>query len=275
MMMAFNSRSTRLLVAVVVLLAGFVTSGEPVYAQAPGRDPQAVAGTNPRKTFLDWGLPAVFVASTLVIPSRSHCVWCDRDSRGIDALNGFDRSVRSSLRWDNIRAADKLSWITEFSPLVLLVGVNRDRVRETALPVFQAFGTTYFVTHVVKVVAARERPIVHFGGTVPNGANASFFSGHSSGAFSVVFALARVNADRDDPSTKWIWMAGVPLAAATGYLRVAADKHYVTDVLTGAAVGAALGWSIPMWWRRSGKSGARIVPTALPGGANLSVTWRW
>ena len=274
-MMSFNRRRTRLSVSVVVLLAGVVTGGEPVYAQTPASDPQAVASANSRHAVLDWAVPSVLVGSTLVIPSPSTCRWCDRDSLGSDTLNGFDRSVRSSLRWDNIGVADKLSWVTEFSPVLLLVGLNRDRLRETTLPVFQAFGTTYFVTHIAKVVAARERPIAHFGGTLPHGANASFFSGHSSGAFSLVFALARVNSDRDDPSTKWIWMAGVPLAAATGYLRVAADKHYLTDVLTGAAVGAALGWSIPGWWGRPGTSETRVVPGALPGGANLSVTWRW
>ena len=42
-----------------------------------------------------------------------------------------------------------------------------------------------------------------------------------------------------------MWAAGLTLATLTGYLREAADKHYLSDVLTGAAVGAAVGWAIP------------------------------
>jgi hypothetical protein len=35
------------------------------------------------------------------------------------------------------------------------------------------------------------------------------------------------------------------LAAATGYLRIAADSHYFSDVLVGAAVGTAVGLLVP------------------------------
>lgn len=268
-------REMRLFASIVVVIGGLLAGGQTVDAQTPGNSPQAVASAKSTRPLFDWGLPAVLIGSTIAIPSPNECRWCDRDSLGRDALNGFDRSARSSLRWNNTDTANTLSWVTEFTPLALLVGLNKDRLRETALPVFEAFGTTYFVTHIGKVAAARERPVVHFGGNVSHGANASFFSGHSSSAFSLVFALARVNSDRDDPNTKWIWMAGVPLAATTGYLRVAADKHYMTDVLIGAAVGASLGWWIPGWWGPSGTSGASVVPTVLPGGANLSVSWRW
>ena len=35
------------------------------------------------------------------------------------------------------------------------------------------------------------------------------------------------------------------LAATTGALRVAAHKHFPTDVLAGAALGSAIGWFVP------------------------------
>jgi membrane-associated phospholipid phosphatase len=34
--------------------------------------------------------------------------------------------------------------------------------------------------------------------------------------------------------------------AATGYLRIAADRHYATDVLAGAAVGTGVGLGWPL-----------------------------
>jgi len=33
--------------------------------------------------------------------------------------------------------------------------------------------------------------------------------------------------------------------AATACLRIAADRHYATDVLSGAAVGSAIGFTVP------------------------------
>ena len=38
---------------------------------------------------------------------------------------------------------------------------------------------------------------------------------------------------------------GFTLAAGVGYLRIAADQHYLTDILVGAAVGGLMGWAIP------------------------------
>ena len=42
-----------------------------------------------------------------------------------------------------------------------------------------------------------------------------------------------------------MWAGGFTLAAVTGYLRIAADKHYFTDVLTGAGIGVLGGLLVP------------------------------
>jgi membrane-associated phospholipid phosphatase len=265
----------RQLVAAAVVGAVWLAGGHRANAQAASPASHAASRATPTHPLIDWGLPAVFIGSTFAIGPPDHCRWCDRDDAGRDTLNGFDRRVRSSLRWQHTGTASTVSWVTEFAPVGLLLSLNHDRLVETALPVFQAFGTTYALTHIAKVAAGRQRPVVHFGGAPPDDANASFFSGHSSGAFSTVFALARVNADRDDPHTTWVWLVGVPLAASTAYLRVAADKHYATDVLTGAAVGAATGWWLPGVWGPSGGARPSIVPSALPGGGQLSLGWQW
>jgi membrane-associated phospholipid phosphatase len=48
-------------------------------------------------------------------------------------------------------------------------------------------------------------------------------------------------------------------------LRIAADRHYFTDVLTGTAVGVGAGLLIPRWMRHRGVA---IVPT--PGGVAIA-----
>jgi len=66
--------------------------------------------------------------------------------------------------------------------------------------------------------------------TRPDGSDQlSFFSEHTALAF---------------VSTGWALQVSIPLGAATGYGRLAANRHYPTDVLTGAGVGSAVAWGI-------------------------------
>lgn len=59
----------------------------------------------------------------------------------------------------------------------------------------------------------------------PDGSDTkSFFSMHTALAFS---------------ASGWKFEVGIPIAAGVGYGRMAADKHYLTDVLAGAAAGFA------------------------------------
>ncbi|HWU88399.1 MAG TPA: phosphatase PAP2 family protein, partial [Kofleriaceae bacterium] len=56
-----------------------------------------------------------------------------------------------------------------------------------------------------------------------------------------------------------IWCAGLSIAATTAYLRMAADRHYFTDVIAGSAAGALGAVLIP---RLTGSlpAGAAVVP---------------
>ena len=74
----------------------------------------------------------------------------------------------------------------------------------------------------IKRLVQRQRPCAPACGLEQ--ADASFLSGHTALAFSTTGTQIQIT---------------VPLAASTGYLRVAAKKHWVTDVLAGAAVGWA------------------------------------
>ena len=58
-----------------------------------------------------------------------------------------------------------------------------------------------------------------------------------------------------------LWVSGLSLAAVTAYFRIAGDKHYLSDVVTGSAVGVVSGLTIP----RLMEHDVAVVPT--PGGA--------
>jgi membrane-associated phospholipid phosphatase len=68
-------------------------------------------------------------------------------------------------------------------------------------------------------------------------------------------------------SAPWVWGVGMTVAGATGYLRIAGDKHYLTDVLVGAATGVAAGIALPRLMHP--KEGA---PASSPGAAAMKLT---
>jgi membrane-associated phospholipid phosphatase len=63
----------------------------------------------------------------------------------------------------------------------------------------------------------------------------------------------------------------------TGYLRIAADRHYFTDVLVAAVVGAGAGVGIPFAHLLPQPRGVTLHVSTLPfsGGAGLVLAGRW
>ena len=87
-------------------------------------------------------------------------------------------------------------------------------------------------------------------------ASGSFYSGHSSAAFSVA-VFSSVWFSEVYPHSRWrswVWAGSLSLAALTAGLRVVAGKHYPSDVIVGALVGGLIGWAVPMWHQRDSKS---------------------
>ena len=111
----------------------------------------------------------------------------------------------------------------------------------------------------------------------------SFYSGHSSFSFSMATAYSYLFMRRH-PGSKLVipvWVISEGLAATTAALRVVAGKHFVTDVLTGAAVGAAIGVLIPYLHARilperiaalSGQQRFSVSPQVFLGGGGLLLT---
>lgn len=131
------------------------------------------------------------------------------------------------------------------------------------------------LTEVVKVAARRPRPYVYAGRTGAIGDDLSFFSGHTSLVAASAMAAARTwDLAHDESPAQRVVVYGVPvgLTAATASLRVAAGKHWPSDVLVGAAVGGTVGWLVPELHRES-----RVEAPAPASGARhppmIGYTW--
>jgi membrane-associated phospholipid phosphatase len=67
------------------------------------------------------------------------------------------------------------------------------------------------------------------------------------------------------------WKAGVPayaVAAWIGASRMQGQRHYLSDVITGAAVGILAGRSVSF---SAGSARFAVSPVAVPGGAGVNI----
>jgi membrane-associated phospholipid phosphatase len=199
------------------------------------------------------GLAVALFATELEVgklgPSR--CRWCQS--------NAFDSAARD-LRWGSPGAANTISDVTLFLTPALMVGLlgidaypagGIRRWADDTLIAAEATALAGVLTQAVKFTSARQRPFVRAlppaersQTSDPADNNVSFWSGHTSITFAVATAAGTIATLRRYRHAPYVWAAGMALAAFTGYLRIAADKHYATDVLTSAAVGAACGWGV-------------------------------
>ncbi len=188
------------------------------------------------------------------------------------AVNDFDSGIRDGTRLDSSRMRDDANLASDFT-LALSAGVlpalsisaplwldGEDRDCEKAFALFseaaESMTFSIFLVQAIKHVTGRARPYTRECGEdiVPNDARCddddrklSFFSGHASlaatGAGLTCSYAYRRNVWGDRPLARLTTCGlGVLGALTTGVLRVAADKHWGTDVLTGFAVGALVGY---------------------------------
>ena len=190
-----------------------------------------------------------FVFKAQLAPSV--CRWC--------ATNAIDDSVRSALVWGDQDSgwggaladllADGLSYGTLGADAITMAAA----AGHDAPTVIESASVAALTTQVIKFSVGRERPYAHYY-NLGDDDNLSFVSGHT--------AIATASAVSAGMITRkpWVWGVGLGLAGATGYLRIAADKHYLSDVLAGAAIGALAGWAIT---RLAGPSATSNASTAI------------
>lgn len=184
--------------------------------------------------------------------SRPECLWC--------RSNRFDTRLRSAGKWENVERADFISNVTGyFSAPTYAMGMlvvssigERDVRRwfDDVVPVMQAGIITGVLNQAFKLAFVRRRPFAEFKARSTQkrkgDVNTSFFSGHTGLAFAMSSSSGAVASLRGYRSAPAIWIGGGMLAVTTGYLRVAADAHYTTDVIAGAVIGTLVGLTIPL-----------------------------
>jgi membrane-associated phospholipid phosphatase len=194
----------------------------------------------------------------------------------------FDETVRDHLRLRN--SGDRqfardtsdffLSVVTTYPPFVdslLVASWYRQSPRvglQMALIAGEAAVVTYALQTATNVIASRERPFGRECGDevdpetndcVADNRFKSFLSGHTSQSFAAAGVTCVFHAKMPlyGGQTDWIPCAGgLALATATGTLRIVADQHYATDVISGALLGTSVGVGLPLFLHFHGRTPA-------------------
>ena len=129
---------------------------------------------------------------------------------------------------------------------------KKEKMRTTALLASQAYITSAVLASALKFLTVRTRPSFYqppaqaepsfFGPFVTktgyngNRTNTSFPSGHTTSAFAIATVFAKQYKDRP-----WIPAVAYSTATLVGLSRITENKHWVTDIFAGAALGYVTG----------------------------------
>ena len=192
----------------------------------------------------------------------------DQDLRGLQPgqLNAIDRTVVGNASTNAQRGSDILLCASLALPMVLdfVDALSSDSLDglggfvTDGLILLEVSALNGILFNLAKFTIRRPRPYTYSAAPVAhdslsNNASLSFFSGHTSLAFSMATSYSYIFQSRH-PNSSWIlpvWLTSHGIAAATAYLRVRAGKHFWTDVLAGSVVGSMVGFLVPYLHKRN------------------------
>jgi membrane-associated phospholipid phosphatase len=252
------------------------------FVETPPPPPRSLALSH---TSAPWLAGELAVASgvlvTALVLSRAApeaCRWCES--------NGFDEGVRSALVAAYPREPGMLSDIAVAGVLpsfalgaLLVPAYAAERYRhgvENLVIVATATGLTLGLALGLKAAVARERPAEHHGALSrspaadrPSERYVSFYSSHTAAAFAVASSATTVSYLRGYASAPYVAVVGGAFGVGVSVLRIAADMHWASDVLAGAAAGTLIGTAVPLLLHRRAESSLSLVPAVGRGFTGL------
>jgi membrane-associated phospholipid phosphatase len=181
-------------------------------------------------------------------------------------VNPIDRGVIGNHSAAANRISDVSVGLALIAPIILDavdVGTSHDLV-EDMLVYAEALAVNGALVTVAKWAVQRPLPVV-YSGDAPELVNApggyrSFYSGHTSNAVTALMAASMTYTLRHG-ETWWPWVVTGAFGFSVGAERVAAGRHFYTDVAVGALAGVLVGWLIPRIHERTGAAVA-VAPAA-------------
>jgi membrane-associated phospholipid phosphatase len=241
------------LIAARRLAALLVAAALPAVAPAAARAQAAPAQPN-----VSWARDGVITGAAIASAALAALIPVDTQRPLWQTqLLPFDRALEGRLSQSASSTSDTLAAIDVVTPLALLVGqggVNSANGRRV-LVYGEAIAVGVALNAITKGLVGRPRPYTYsddpriraYAARQGKDSRLSFFSGHATTTFAAAVAgsyvYSQMAADRKERAA--VWGFELVLAGATSDLRTRAGKHFYSDVIAGAIVGAAVGFGVP------------------------------
>lgn len=196
-----------------------------------------------------------------------------------DKLSPIDRpfATRDNIKdygISNFAAAGMIAYAATDMVLAELLD-REDPWYSYAVMYLQSAAITLVATDLLKIAVRRPRPEAYREvratgmATADTNTSLSFVSGHAAiaGALSGTAVYLAFNRDSSAAERWGILSGAVVLTGVVSTFRVLEGKHFPTDVIAGAAMGATIGVFVP-YLHRPSESGVTVLPT----GAGLAVS---
>lgn len=192
-----------------------------------------------------------------------------------NSINSFDRKATQYSSRNAKLGSDVFFYSAAALPAFFLINKRtRNEIPKIGFLYIEANLINVGITLTTKNISLRTRPFVYNSDfdleeKLEKNARQSFFSGHTSLVATNCFFTAKVFSDYH-PNSKWkpfVWSAAIVAPAITGYLRVRAGRHFPTDVMTGYAAGALVGFFTPHLHKKMNRN---VELSVLPMGGYFS-----
>ena len=290
-------RCSSLLAALLTLLAS--TSA---FADEPATPRQRLRINLPIDLTVSGVLTASLVTWAVAVKPNlraPHCTICDGAP---GTVNGLDRFFRDAFVRPSSSPVGVVSDVFGYGigpgaaiALGIAVPAHDGRISEAPenlLLVTEATLTYAVLQQGLTTLLPRERPAVHADTSANRESTLqrhssleSFPGGHNGLSFAVAAAGGTVATLRGYRLAPLVWIVGGTIGLATTYLRMAADRHYFTDLTAGAALGIGTGIAVPLIFHgRAGETqgvatrwlrGTMVSVTEIPGGQVVGLAGRW
>ena len=192
----------------------------------------------------------------------------------------FDRAYPSAPSATLTNVGDYTSIAMAVLPLLLLPGRSGSDILTLGIMYAETLEIAYSVDSLLKSTVVRYRPYAYSTSTPADFSNPAIAESFPSANSTLAFAAASFAGYAfgelypDSRLRPWIWASGLALSAAVSTFLVAGGDHFVSDAVTGAAIGAASGILVPLLHERfaSAKVGSRGAAGSLsiaPGPGSL------
>jgi membrane-associated phospholipid phosphatase len=184
-------------------------------------------------------------------------------------INALDRSLMFSYNETLDKISDYGVYAFLALPIISLAGNIKDKNAWLTYGIMyaEAFALTFGTKDLLKNAIVRYRPYMYDGG-VPSGLADDYYNSFPSGSTALAFLSAgflSATFSAEYPDSKWkvpVIAGAYAIAGGIASARIISGSHFITDVLTGAAIGSVYGWVIPLLHKKKhADSNVSLKPT--------------